>query len=351
MKVCDSEYAVPYLASVCGRFGLEECWAYRRSYSDHAWFGIERSRAEGILASADIVFNVSGATRLAQEQLAVRRWTYFGTDPVLHEIAYAKGDPTVCSTIDEHDETVTYGENIGTPFSPIPPLPGLKARTRQPVLLEHWASAPEPRPEFTTVTNWEQVGLDVEFQGEKYRWSKHHEFLKFLELPRKTLQPIEIAINLAKRLEIRPEGNEAVPAIGLAQSGSGALLESHGWRLADGPAFSTDPWRYRDYIMSSRAEFTVARDLNVRTRSGWFSERSACYLAAGRPVVTQDTGFGHTLPTGEGLFAFNTMEEILAAIEAINGDYARHSRAAHEIAQSYFAAERVLARLLDDLGC
>jgi hypothetical protein len=114
-------------------------------------------------------------------------------------------------------------------------------------------------------------------------------------------------------------------------------------------ALTTDPWPYRDYIRASRGEFTVARDLHVRLRSGWFSERSACYLAAGRPVITQDTGFGTVLPTGVGLFAFNTMDEILAAIESINSDYERHSRAARAIAEEYFKAETVLAGVLNKL--
>ena len=129
-----------------------------------------------------------------------------------------------------------------------------------------------------------------------------------------------------------------------------ALLTGHGWRLTDAHAFTTDPWPYRDYVQASRGEFTVAKDQNVRLRSGWFSERSACYLAAGRPVVTQDTGFGTVLPTGEGLFAFNTMDEILTAFDAIRTDYARHSRAARDIAEAYFGAETVLAKLLADLG-
>jgi hypothetical protein len=129
-----------------------------------------------------------------------------------------------------------------------------------------------------------------------------------------------------------------------------AILRLKGWKLADALAFSTDPWRYRDYVASSRGEFTVAKDLNVRLRTGWFSERSACYLAAGRPVITQDTGFGTVLPTGEGLFAFNSLDEVLEAFEAIESDYERHGRAAGEIGREYFSAERVLTRLLDDLG-
>jgi hypothetical protein len=128
------------------------------------------------------------------------------------------------------------------------------------------------------------------------------------------------------------------------------LLQSNGWLTVDAYEMSLDPWPYRDYIRSSAAEFSVAKDMVARTRCGWFSERSACYLAAGRPVITQDTGFGRTLPTGEGLFAFQTADEVVAAIEAIRADYPRHSRAAKAIAEQYFRAESVLGGMLDSLG-
>jgi hypothetical protein len=349
MKVDDSDYAVPYLARVAESFGLGDRWAYRRSYSDNEWFGLSRARAEHLLAHADAAFNVAGATRLAQEGLKVGRWVYFGTDPVLHEIAYAKGDADACTLIEEHDDCVTYGENIGSPGCEVPPLPRLSARTRQPVLLDLWRAGASSREMFTTVGNWKQVGLDVEYRGETYSWSKHHEFLRFLDLPGRISQPIELAMNLAGRKPIRSDDNEAVPALGVTGDDR-CLLESNGWRLADAPAFTTDPWTYRDYVRASRGEFTVARDLHVRLRSGWFSERSACYLAAGRPVITQDTGFGTVLPTGKGLFAFNTMEEILAAFDAIRSDYHGHSQGARTIAEEYFRAETVLAKLLLDLG-
>jgi hypothetical protein len=349
MKVDDSNYALPYLARVAKGFGFGHRWAFRRSYSDNEWFGLTRTKAEDILAHADAVFNIAGGTRLTKEGLKVGRWVYFGTDPVYHELACAKGDIDICSLIEEHDDFVTYGENIGNLDCLIPPLPSLLSKTRQPVLLDLWKAGQPSREEFTTVSNWQQIGLDVEYQGKTYYWSKHHEFLKFIDLPRWIDQPIELAMNLADRKPIRWHDNEAVPAMGLS-SDAHYLLKSNGWQLADAPAFTTDPWPYRDYIRASRGEFSVARDLNVRLRSGWFSERSACYLAAGRPVVTQDTGFGTVLPTGEGLFAFNTMEEILEAFDAINADYERHSLTARAIAEEYFRAETVLARVLDDLG-
>jgi hypothetical protein len=347
-KVCDSDYAVPYLARVAESFGLTDRWAYRRSYLDGEWFGLGRLEAEELLARADAVLNVTGSTFLSREGLSAGRLVYVGTDPILPEVAYAAGDPGTRAQIDEHHECVTYGENIGTSASPLPPLPNLRGRTRQPVLLDRWEYRAPTRPQFTTVGNWKQVGLDLEFRGETYYWSKHHEFLKFLDLPRRTNQPIELATNASRRAAVRPDDNEDVPALGLAGDDHG-LLTAHGWKVTDA-GFTADPWKYRDYVRASRGEFTVARDMHVRLRSGWFSERSACYLAAGRPVVTQDTGFLTVLPTGEGLFAFNTMDDVLAAFDAIHSDYDRHSRAARAIAEEYFRAETVLARLLADLG-
>jgi hypothetical protein len=331
--VCDSEYAVPYLRRVAEGFGLGDRWAYRRSYSDKAWLGLSRARAEGLLAEADAVFNVAGATPLAEEGLKVGRLVYFGTDPVSDEVAFAQGNPGVCGMVAAHQDFVTYGENIGRPGCHIPPLPRLRAWTRQPVLLDLWEGGPPARDVFTTVGNWRQEGNEVDFEGQRYTWSKHVEFLKFIDLPRRTSQAIELATGL--------DGLEP---------GERALLGANGWRLTDAHPLTTSPWRYRDYVRDSAGEFTVAKDQNVRLRSGWFSERSACYLAAGRPVITQDTGFGTVLPTGEGLFAFTTMDEILAALDAIRTDPERHRRAARAIAAEYFRAETVLAKLLTDLG-
>jgi hypothetical protein len=318
---------------VAESFGLGERWAYRRSYSDKEWFGLSRGKAEGLLAGADAVLNVAGATRFAEENLKTGRLVYFGTDPGVHELAYAEGDRNVGAIVEEHDDCVTYGENIGRADCAIPPLPRLRARTRQPVLLELWRDGPPSRREFTTVGNWRQNGRDLDFHGETYYWSKHREFLKFIDLPARSGRPLELATGAGN---LAPEDR--------------ALLAKYGWRLVDAHPITTDPWPYRDYVRASRGEFTVAKDLNVRLRSGWFSERSACYLAAGRPVITQDTGFDSVLPTGEGLFAFNTTAEILAAFEAVDSDYQKHSRAARAIAEEYFGAETVLTKLLVDLG-
>lgn len=347
-KVCDSDYAVPYLARVAERFGFAGRWAYRRSYSDKAWFGIDAGKAEAILADADAVFNIAGATRVDQEGLAVRRLVLFGTDPVYRELAHLGGIGDTQEVLAEHHDSVTYGENIGRADCRIPPLPNQRATTRQPILTDLWDCGPPTRDEFTTIGNWLQRGREIEFEGELYEWSKHHEFLKFIDIPKRITQPIELATNLTEADEYDAGG--ATVAAFSVPSGAREMLREHGWGVTDASIISTDPWTYRDYIQSSSGEFTVARDLNIRLRSGWFSERSACYLAAGRPVVTQDTGFGTVLPTGEGLFAFNNPDDVVAAFDSIATDFARHSRAAREIANEFFRSDVVLRPLLQRLG-
>jgi hypothetical protein len=348
MRVSDSGYALPYLAEVAAEFGMAGRWAYRRSFSDEAWFGLPRAEAEELLHHADAVLNISGATSLAAAGLKAGRLVYVGTDPGHDELAFAQNDPGVTAVVAEHHDVVTYGENIGTPRSPVPPLPRLRGRCRQPVLLDRWTAGEPSREVFTTVCNWRQTGRDIAYGGRVYSWSKHLEFLKFLDLPRRVRAPVELATNLAEPTTSGRTG-EVVQASGV-DAADRERLQAHGWRLVDGPALTMGPLPYRDYVRASRAEFTVAKDVNVQLRTGWFSERSACYLAAGRPVITQDTGFGSVLPTGEGLFAFETLDQIVAAFDAIESDYVRHSRTARAIAEEYFRAETVLARLLADLG-
>jgi len=330
-RVNTSGYAVSYLAQVAEMFGFSNRWAYRRSYGDKAWFGLDRESAEELLAHADLVFSITGSTRLAEEGLEVGRLVYVCTDPVVHEVRLAQSDEDVRTLVEEHDDVVTFGLNIGNSNCSLPPLPHLRAKTCQPVVLDLWQTGPPSKAEFTTVGNWRQDGRDVVFEGNTYYWSKHREYLKFIDLPKRMQQPLELATGL---IQLSPEDSN--------------LLSSNGWHLTDSHPFTV--CSYRDFLQASRGEFTVAKDANVRLKTGWFSDRSACYLAAGRPVITQDTGFKTILPTGEGLFAFNTMDEILAAFEAIECDYERHGRAAKDIAEEYFKAETVLAKLLNDLG-
>jgi hypothetical protein len=210
--------------------------------------------------------------------------------------------------------------------------------TRQPVITDWWdgcwsngSGPPPPRAPYTTVSNWKQSGKDIEWRGEVYAWSKHHEFLKFIDVPRRSGERFELALACGDIEAIR-------------------LLESHGWRVRDALELSRDILPYRDYLRGSRGEFTVAKDQNIRLSSGWFSDRSASYLAAGRPVITQETGFSKILPTGRGLFAFRSMTDVLTALDLIRGDYEKHCRAARELAAAYFGAEVVLEQLCQEAG-
>ena len=200
------------------------------------------------------------------------------------------------------------------------------------VVCDLWESHARPDGRaFTTIGNWRQPWRDVVFRGEVYHWSKHFEFLKFLDLPKRVPQEFELGL-----ASYQPEDQ--------------TMLEEHGWRVTPAVEFSWDLDKYRDYVGQSRGEFTVAKDQNIRLRSGWFSERSAQYLAAGKPVVTQETGFSNILPTGNGLFGFATLEEAVDAINAINADYERHSRGAMQLAREMFNYDVVLKPMLQDLG-
>jgi hypothetical protein len=352
----DSRYTIEYISQLMAWCGFQDHWAYRAAAQNEGTFGLSESQVQRLFDQADALVNVTGSTVLRAEHLHVPVRIYLETDPVLPQIEVAKGSRVRIDQLDAHTHHLTYGENLGAPDCGVPVGHFEYRPTRQPIVLDWWTPTTGPAARegllpstacFTTVANWRQSCKDFEWRGETYTWSKHHEFLKFIDLPRRTAQPLELALAVKGN---RREGEEIwVPAD--PEDGEALrLLTSHGWRVIDAMALSKNISPYRDYILASRGEFTVAKDQNVRLRSGWFSDRSACYLAAGRPVVTQDTGFGKFLPTGEGLFAFSTIEDAVAAVDAIGADYARHSGAARAIAEEYFRAETVLAKLIQDAG-
>ncbi len=324
--VGDAGYSVAFLADVMARFGLADRWAYVDAVTDTC-HGFSRERLSRLYREADAVFNVCGATRLSEEHLRCPVRVYLETDPVFEQIRVAEGDLRAIEDLQDHTHHFTYGENLGQPDCPIPLEKFAWRPTRPPVILDLWDTPFDPRAErFTTVATWKNVGKDISFRGQTYHWSKHMNFLRVADLPRRTRQPLEMALQVDD------------PA-------SRDLLARNGWILTDAFEVSRTLTTYQRHIQQSRGEFTVAKDLVVRTRSGWFSDRSVCYLAAGRPVVTQDTGFGKYLPAGVGLLPFGTVEEAVASLDEVNRDYARHCRAARRIAEEHFAADRVLERL------
>jgi hypothetical protein len=329
----DCRYAIRHVATSMNAIGLGERWAFRLIGVRGACWGLEHHALDALYRSCDALLNIVGATDLREEHLRAPCRIYVETDPVTAELSLANGDEHTRVAFAMHHHLVTYGENYGASDCGVP-LGDLRfTTTRQPIDLDLWPTTYTPdAPNFTTIGHYRQTGKDVTYLGETYVWSKHPEWERFLDLPQRTSQPFELAMM---------PGDPA----------DRVRLERHGWRLVPPLEMSLDIFgRYPTYIRASRGEFTVAKDQNVRLRSGWFSERDACYLASGKPVVVQDTGFGKFVPTGHGLFAVRTVEEAASAIDAINEDYPRHCTAAREIAEEYFEAGSVAARLLADVG-
>jgi hypothetical protein len=325
---CD--YAVRYLGDVLGRFGFQDRWAYVDMLGNQT-HGPARGQLAELYRTATAIVNLCGATAPRAEHKQGAKLLYVETDPVYEQMNVANGDALSRGFLESHDVLFTYGESIGTPGCPVPTAGFTWHATRPPVVMDCWAGDADPGARaFTTVASFANAGKDITYDAVTYRWSKHENFLRFLDLPRRTPRPFVMAMR---------------PGAGQVDT-----VRAAGWELVDPEATSRDVDAYRRFIRESRGEFTVAKDIYVRPRSGWFSDRSVCYLAAGRPVVTQDSGFGAHVPTGEGLFAYATMDEAVDAIGRIDADYPRHSTAARRIAREHFGAGTVLRRLLADAG-
>jgi hypothetical protein len=330
--VCDDAGpAVSYVGALMTRCGLADRWAYR-DVAGGLLHGCDEAALARTVATADILINLSGATLLRDEHMQVPVRVYLETDPVLAQIEIAQGRQFTIDFLAAHTRHFSYGQNFGAPDCEVPIERYNYSPTRPVVILDWWAGEAGTLDgrAFTTVANWRQRAKDVQWQGELLTWSKHVEFERFLDLPSQVPAPIELA---------------------LAADDDAALarLRRAGWRVRPARPLSRDIDAYRDYIRSSAGEFSVAKEQNVRLRSGWFSDRTASYLAAGLPAIVQDTAFDCVLPTGEGLFAFRDPDEARRAFEAVLSDYPRHCAAARAIARDYLRAETVLAEMMEQL--
>jgi hypothetical protein len=325
--------AAAFLAGLMRRFDLADRWAFHALQGQRRCYGLSEEALGRLYSSAALIVNLHGATIPRPEHAAGGRLVYVGTDPVLLEVQLHQGSPEAFALLEPHVAFFTWAANHGADDCRMPAVGGFDFRpTRQPLLLDVWDRRNGGTAgRFTTIAGWKQLWREITFEGQVYHWSKHYEFLKVLDLPSRCDEEFELALTGC-------DANDR------------AMLEAHGWRVTDAESVSQDVDVYRDYICRSRAEFTVAKDQNVRLRTGWFSDRSAAYLAAGRPVVTQDTGFGSHLPTGCGLFGFSTLEEAADAVSAIAGDYQRHAAGARAIAAEYFDHAVVLPALLSACG-
>jgi hypothetical protein len=334
--VNECDYNVAYLRKAMEQHGFAGRWAYWDAIND-VYHGLSREAVHRLYAEADGLINLCGATRLREAHMRCPVRIMIDTDPVYEQIKYAKADPAARAYVDAHTHFFTYGVNLGSAACQVVPLCGVPWRpTRPPVDLDLWPHAEpkggaEPRC-FTTIATWENKGKNIEFDGAEYFWSKHVNFMRFLDLPRRLPQSCFEMAMLPPGEAVRRE------------------VEGAGWKLVDPRPVSADMASYQRFIAGSRGEFTVAKDIYVRPHSGWFSDRAVCYLASGRPVVTMRTGFTTYCPVGEGLFDFATHEEALAAIDAIAADYPRHSRAARAIAGDCFGTVPVITDLMTEAG-
>jgi hypothetical protein len=325
MVVEDHRTNVAYLASVMARIGLGRRWAYRRL--NREWSGLSDRERTSALGAADLLINISGKLDRPEAYRGVPRLAFIDTDPVFNQVKFALGEKDFRRIVDAHDVHFTFGERLTDAV----PVTGHRwISTRQPIVLSEWSGGAGRPGVFSTVMNWSRKlrpsGLDGRTFGQK-----DVEFERFLELPGLVAPTIlEVAVNRGR--------NDAAPL---------DLLVSKGWRVVDPERDCLGLDRYRSYIRSSMAEWSVAKNGYVVGRPGWFSERSACYLAAGRPVVVQDTGFPAVLPVGEGIVPFTNLEEAAAGIRDVVARPRVHAEAAREIAEEYFDSRRVLSRLVE----
>jgi hypothetical protein len=317
-----------YFCELTEQFGLSGLATL--TCDDGGSHGLSPSDLDDLVRSASALVNITGHLTHPLLGLIPRR-IYIDLDPGYAQFWHAAGNPG--PRLEGHNFHFTVGENIGRQCCSIPSS-GIRWRPiRQPVVLEHWpATAPGDSRPFSTIASWRGPYGPAQYQGTTYGL-KAHEFRKFIELPRRTCQRFEIA------LDIDPADERDLVA-----------LRGHGWHVVDPRVAASGPVAFRQYVQTSGAEFSVAQGVYVETHCGWFSDRSVRYLASGRPVLVQDTGWSRNYPEGEGLVAFRTMDEAVAGAERIARDYEAHGRAARAIAEDYFDSDRVLGRLLEETG-
>jgi len=324
---------VAYLDRQMSSIGLADRWIFRPP--GERKFCLGAADIDGLATlykEADAVFNLCGSHELRQEHDVIDCLVYLETDPVAKQIAVAQGDSKAIAVLERYRHLFTYGENLGSDDCLVPVERFTWNATRPPVIVDWWQSETVPRKgaAFSTITSWSKTWNDLTWKGETWRWSKHLEFRKVASLPERTSVPLELAV------------------VGMADD-EAARFKSLGWRLRSASELS-DPDVYRDYIRGSLGEFTVAKEQFFLPVTGWFSDRSVCYLAAGRPVVTRETGFSKFISTGLGLVPFRTESDAAEALSSIAADYGSHCDAATEIANDYYAADTVLRDMTSRIG-
>jgi hypothetical protein len=326
----DGSENAAFFSRVIDRFGLRGR-ASLVSPRDGASIGLNTCEVATIADSADLLINISGHLTIPTLKGACRHRAFIDLDPGYTQFWNEQGLAT--ELLQGHDSYFTVGENIGAPGCAIPARGIPWQPVRQPVLMHEWpVAAPAANGRFTTIASWRGPYGRVSHGGMQYG-VKAHEFRKYAALPSKSSWPMEIALDAHS-----------------ADYADVALLMQHGWRIADPAEVAGDPCAFREYVQQSAAEFSVAQGIYSQTNSGWFSDRTTRYLASGRPALVQDTGFSRNYPAGCGLVTFRTLDEAAAGAEAIAREYDVHAARAREIAEEYFASDKVLGELLDRIG-
>lgn len=325
----ERSWNLDYFMQVMERFGLHDDFAL---LYDQGRLVVGRPRAQMLehTRQAALLLNVMGYI-LDEELLAcAHKRVFLDIDPGFGQMWQALDWHDL---FEGHDAFVTIGENIGQSNCTIPTCGRAWITARQPVVLDRWPAAIDERMHWlTTVGSWRGPFGPIAYQGRSYGL-RVHEFRRFATLPRRSGADCRIALDIHQ-----------------ADGADRALLVEHGWTLLEPRAVAADPWAYRAFIQGSGAELMVAKNMYVQSKSGWFSDRSICYLASGKPVLAQDTGLGERYPTGEGLILFTTLDQACAGVAELSGNYRRHARAARDLAEAYFDSDRVLGRLLAALG-
>jgi hypothetical protein len=317
--------AASYFRSLVSEFGLEGRAALIDPASGDA-MGLARERLERFAQGADLLLNLSGVLRDPQLLASIDVRAYVDLDPGFTQLWHHVERIDV--GLDSHNRFVTIGHGIGTAGNPVPTCGRSWITTHQPVLLKRWPVDPTPVPAaLTMIGNWRGYG-SIDHDGTLYG-QKAHSLRTLVDLPRSLPIPVIAALG------IHPDETADLQA-----------LHANSWRLVDPDTAAGTPERYQSFVSRSWAELGIAKSGYVAARCGWFSDRSICYLASGRPVIAQDTGFPTYLPTGKGLLAFDGPDTAAAAVEDLRSDYDVHRSAAREIAEEVFDSDRVLSRLL-----
>jgi hypothetical protein len=324
----DDSTSARYLRRVVAEFGLQPVAALLERGTRRT-VGLSYESLLQATWRADLLLNISGLLddRELTGHIPIR--AYLDLDPAFNQVWAHQG---IDMRFEGHTHFVTIGLAIGESGCPVPTCGRSWIKTLQPIVLEHWPVAQQIEYDgLTTVGNWRGYG-SVEHDGVHYG-QKAHSLRKFVELPARTSERFMPA------LAIHPGETKDL-----------AALAANRWQLLDPAEVASTPSKYQQFIQGSKAELGIAKSGYVVSRCGWFSDRSVCYLASGRPVIAQETGFSDYLPTGNGLLPFTSSDDALAAIESLHANYPAHRRAARALAEEFFDSRRVLSRLLDQLG-